>query len=168
VSQSYLFSTSRSDDLSRRHTWRPVFRRRCCRVSQPISWQRCVTVRFCVSAHDAGSHRFIAIWAVVVQNRVFVHSWSVKPDGWYHAFLADSSGTIRLGDWNIAVKAVRNRGKCILDAIDGAYLEKYNTPGGIKYLRRTGTPRKEGQEPWLLLCLPVCTAAIHRRGLCPP
>ena len=34
-----------------------------------------------------GRHRFIAIWFVLVKDRVFVRSWSVKPDGWYRAFL---------------------------------------------------------------------------------
>ena len=43
-----------------------------------------------------GSHRFISIWVVVVENRAFVRSWSVKPDGWYHAFLAVRSGMIRV------------------------------------------------------------------------
>ena len=32
-------------------------------------------------------HRFIGIWAVVVDGRVFVRSWSLKPQGWYRTFL---------------------------------------------------------------------------------
>jgi hypothetical protein len=39
-----------------------------------------------------GAHRFIGIWFVVVKDRVLVRSWSVKPDGWYRAFLNDPSG----------------------------------------------------------------------------
>lgn len=34
-----------------------------------------------------GDHRFIGIWFVMVKDRVFVRSWSVKPDGWYRTFL---------------------------------------------------------------------------------
>jgi hypothetical protein len=29
-----------------------------------------------------GQHRFIGIWVVVVKDRVFVRSWSVKPNSW--------------------------------------------------------------------------------------
>jgi len=28
-------------------------------------------------------HRFIGIWVVVVKDRAFIRSWSVKPNGWY-------------------------------------------------------------------------------------
>jgi hypothetical protein len=34
-------------------------------------------------------HRFIGIWVVVVDDRVFVRSWSLKPQGWYRTFLAE-------------------------------------------------------------------------------
>jgi hypothetical protein len=46
-----------------------------------------------------GTHRFIGIWFVVVEERVFVRSWSVKPDGWYRAFLSESRGVIKVGDY---------------------------------------------------------------------
>jgi hypothetical protein len=38
---------------------------------------------------QAGSqpHRFIALWAVVVEGRVFVRSWSLKPRSWHKTFL---------------------------------------------------------------------------------
>lgn len=35
-----------------------------------------------------GQHRFIGIWVVVVRDRVFVRSWSVKPNGWYRRLSA--------------------------------------------------------------------------------
>ena len=31
-------------------------------------------------------HRVIGIWAVVVERRVFVRSWSLKPRSWYAPF----------------------------------------------------------------------------------
>ena len=39
----------------------------------------------------AGSepHRFIGIWVVVVEGRVFVRSWSLKPRSWYRTFLKE-------------------------------------------------------------------------------
>jgi len=89
----------------------------------------------------AGDHRFIGIWVVVVKDRVFVRSWSVKPDGWYRTFLEQPHGAIRVGDRDIPVMAVRTRDKRILDAIDHAYLEKYNTPGAVKYAQDLGSPQ---------------------------
>ena len=88
-----------------------------------------------------GDHRFIGIWVVVVKDRVFVRSWSVKPDGWYRTFLAEPHGAIRVGDRDLPVVAVGIRDKRILDAIDRAYLEKYNTPGAIKYAQDLGSPQ---------------------------
>ena len=88
-----------------------------------------------------GDHRFIGIWVVVVKDRVFARSWSVKPDGWYRTFLAEPHGAIRIGDRDIPVEAVRTRDKRILDAIDHAYLEKYNPPGAIIYARDLGSPQ---------------------------
>lgn len=35
------------------------------------------------------AHRIIGIWAVIVEGRVFVRSWSIKPRSWYRTFLED-------------------------------------------------------------------------------
>ena len=56
-----------------------------------------------------GPHRFIGIWVVVVKNRVFVRSWSVKPGGWYRTFLKEPRGAIQIGNQEIAVRAVSTR-----------------------------------------------------------
>jgi hypothetical protein len=88
-----------------------------------------------------GTHRFIGIWVVVVKDRVFVRSWSIKPDGWYRTFLEQPRGAIRIGDRDIPVRAATIRDKRVLDAIDRAYLDKYNTPGAIKYARDLGSPQ---------------------------
>jgi len=86
-------------------------------------------------------HRFIGIWVVVVENRVFVRSWSVKTRGWYRAFLTDPRGFVQLGDRTIPVLAVRTRSARLRDAVDRAYLEKYATPGALKYARDLGSPK---------------------------
>jgi len=85
----------------------------------------------------AGSqpHRFIGIWAVVVEGRVFVRSWSLEARSWYRTFLEDSRGTINVEGRELTVRAVRTRSERLKDAIDQAYLEKYKTPGSIKYAR---------------------------------
>jgi len=88
-----------------------------------------------------GAHRFIGIWVVVVKDRVFVRSWSIRPNGWYRAFLSEPEGAIRIADRDIPVVAVPTTDKRILDTIDRAYLNKYNTPGSIKYARDLGRPQ---------------------------
>ena len=70
-------------------------------------------------------HRFIGIWVVVVQGRVFVRSWSVKPRGWYRTLLEDARAFIQLGHRTIAVRAVRTRSHALRDAVDQAYLDNY-------------------------------------------
>jgi hypothetical protein len=86
-------------------------------------------------------HRFIGIWVVVVNDRVFVRSWSVKPRGWYRMFLEEPRGTVQIADREIAVRAVRTRDKRLRNAVDRAYLEKYNTRGAIKYARDLGSAK---------------------------
>ena len=90
----------------------------------------------------AGSeHRFIGIWAVVEKNRAFVRSWSVKPNGWYETFLKDPSGAIEVDGDEIAIRAVPIKDKRLRDAIDQAYLEKYNTKGSLKYAKDLGSAK---------------------------
>lgn len=84
-------------------------------------------------------HRFIGIWAVVVEGRVFLRSWSLKPRSWYRTFLAEPRGTIRVGEREIPVRAVHTRSERLKAAVDQAYLEKYKTPGSIKYARDLGS-----------------------------
>lgn len=86
-------------------------------------------------------HRFIGIWAVVVEGRVFVRSWSLKPRSWYRTFLEEPRGTITVGDREIEVRALRTRSERLKAAIDRAYLEKYNTRGSIQYARDLGQPK---------------------------
>ena len=86
-------------------------------------------------------HRFIGIWVVVVKDRVFIRSWSVKSDGWYKTFLKDPSGAIQAEDKEIAIRAVPIKDKRLRDAIDQAYLEKYNTKGSLKYAKDLGSAK---------------------------
>ena len=87
-------------------------------------------------------HRFIGIWAVVVEGRVFVRSWSLKPRSWYRTFLEEPSGTIQIPNGReLPVRAVRTRSERLKRAVDHAYLAKYHTPGSIKYARDLGGAR---------------------------
>ncbi len=83
----------------------------------------------------SGPHRFIGIWHVVVENRVFVRSWTLKPNGWYRAFLKEPRGAIQGGGRAIAILAVRTRSEYLKKAVDHAYAAKYNTPGSVKFVR---------------------------------
>jgi len=80
-------------------------------------------------------HRIIGIWAVVVEGRVFVRSWSLKPRSWYRTFLEDPVGLIQVGKRKIRIRAVQTRSERLKDAVSEAYREKYNTPGSIKYVQ---------------------------------
>jgi hypothetical protein len=86
-------------------------------------------------------HRVIGIWAVVVERRVFVRSWSVKPRSWYRTFLEDPRGVIHIAGRELPVRAVRTRSEGLKDAISRAYLEKYHTPGALKFARDLGGPK---------------------------
>jgi len=85
----------------------------------------------------AGSepHRTIGIWAVVVEGRVFVRSWSLKPRSWHRTFLKDPYGRIFIAEREIPVRAVHTRSERLKDMVSLAYKEKYNTPGSIQYVK---------------------------------
>lgn len=80
-------------------------------------------------------HRFIGIWAVVVEGRVFVRSWNQKPRSWYRTFLEEPRGAINVGGREIPVRAVFTRSERLKDAVDRAYAEKYDTPGSVGFVR---------------------------------
>jgi hypothetical protein len=94
-----------------------------------------------IRAGTSQQHRFIGIWVVVVKDRAFIRSWSVKANGWYRTFLKDPCGTIQVADHEIAVRAVRIRDERLRDAVDRAYLQKYNTWGALKYAKDLGSPK---------------------------
>ena len=95
-----------------------------------------------IRAGRRSDHRFIGIWAVVVDGRVFARSWTQKADGWYRTFLEDPLGTIQLGERQIRIRAVAARGDRVRDAVERAYATKYATPGSVKYVRGFRTARR--------------------------
>jgi hypothetical protein len=86
-------------------------------------------------------HRIIGIWAVVVEGRVFVRSWSLKPRSWWRTFLEEPRGVIEVDGRRLSVRAVQTRSERLKDAVSRAYLDKYDTPGSVKYARDLGRPR---------------------------
>jgi hypothetical protein len=102
----------------------------------------------------AGSepHRFIAIWTVVAEDRVFVRSWSLKPRSWFRTFLKEPRGTMTVGDREIPIRAVFTKSERLKDAVSRAYLEKYHTPGSLRFARDLGRPKSRATTtelvPW--------------------
>jgi hypothetical protein len=95
---------------------------------------------FYIRAGD--DHRFIGIWVVVVDGRVFVRPWNDKAGGWYRAFLANPRGAIRIGDREVPVRALRVRSAKLSDAVDAAYAEKYTTKPNQKYVKGFATAKR--------------------------
>jgi len=80
-------------------------------------------------------HRIIGIWAVVVEGRVFVRSYSLKPRSWYRTFLAEPRGVIEVNGRTIPVRAVFTRSERLKTAVDHAYAEKFPTPGSKIFVK---------------------------------
>ena len=83
----------------------------------------------------APPHRFIGVWMVVVEGRLFIRSWSLKPRSWYRTFLVDPVGAITIGKRELPVRAVQTRSERLKDAVSKAYATKYHTPASKKYVR---------------------------------
>ena len=81
------------------------------------------------------AHRIIGIWAVVVENRVFVRSWSMKERSWWRTFHEEQIGVIEVDGKLIKVRAVFTRSERLKDLVDQAYAEKFNTPGSAHYVK---------------------------------
>jgi len=79
-------------------------------------------------------HRVIGIWAVVVEGRVFVRSYSLKPRSWYRTFLEEPRGVIVVNDRQVAVRPVFTRSERLKKLVDRAYAEKFPTPGSRQFV----------------------------------
>ena len=90
-------------------------------------------------------HRVIGIWSVVVEGRVFVRSYTLKPRSWYRAFLDEPRGMIEVNGKEIKVRPVFTHSERLKKLVDRAYAEKFPTPGsrvfveGFKEKKRRDT-----------------------------
>ena len=89
----------------------------------------------------SGDHRFIGVWVVVVDGRVFIRSWGLKRAGWYQVFVNEPVGRIQAAGRELRVRAVTRATERTKAAVDDAYAAKYTTPGAIKYV--TGFARSK-------------------------
>ena len=95
-----------------------------------------------VRAGSRSLHRFIGIWVVVVDGRVFARSWLREAGGWFRTFLDDPLGVIQVGARNVRVRAVRVRSRRTWTAVERAYAQKYVTPASLAYVRGFRTPAR--------------------------
>ncbi len=80
------------------------------------------------------SHRVIGVWAVVVEGRVFVRSYSLKERSWYRTFLKEPRGIIEVEGKQIPVRPVFTRSERLKKLMDRAYAEKFPTPGSRQFV----------------------------------
>src|SRR5207253_11085407 len=70
-------------------------------------------------------HRIIGLWAVVVEGRVFVRSYSLKPRSWYRTFQEEPRGIIEVNGKQFKVRPVFTRSERLKKLVDRAYAEKF-------------------------------------------
>lgn len=97
-----------------------------------------------IRAGRDSAHRVIGIWVVVVEKRVFVRSWSMKPRSWWRTFLEDSYGSMFIGNKEIPIRAIQTRSERLKDLVSLAYKKKYNTGGSVQYVKEMS--RKKSRE----------------------
>jgi hypothetical protein len=95
-----------------------------------------------IRAGRRSDHRFVGVWPIVIDGRLFARSWSLKRTGWFFTFLDDPHGVLQVGEREVRVRARRVTSETLLDRIERAYSEKYPTPGSRKYVVGFRTARR--------------------------
>jgi len=95
-----------------------------------------------IRAGKSSDHKFIGVWPIVVNGRLFARSWTLTKGGWYKTFLEDPLGTLQVGEREIRVRARRVTSERLRDQIEEAYAGKYHTRASQKYVRGFRTPRR--------------------------
>ncbi|MBX2829099.1 MAG: DUF2255 family protein [Flavobacteriaceae bacterium] len=77
---------------------------------------------------------FLEIWMVEVGGRLFSRSWNKSERSWFTEFERTGRGEIKYGNQVIEVKGRKVAAEDeIHEAINEAYLTKYNQPANIPY-----------------------------------
>ena len=84
----------------------------------------------------AGGHRFLPIWMVAVDGRVFARSWSRLQRSWRTAFDEEGVGVIDTGNIKMAVEGVPVTDAALNTRIDDAYRRKYGEQQGVRDIVR--------------------------------
>jgi len=101
------------------------------------------------------SHRFIAVWAVVVDERVFARSWARSPQGWRAQIDDGDSVAVEIGGSQVRARARFTTDEPMNAKVDEAYRAKYHTKASAGYVAdlTSGASRESTVE-----FLPVDTA----------
>lgn len=97
-----------------------------------------------IRAGTDSTHRVIGVWVVIVEGRVLIRSWSMKPRSWWRTFLEDPFGSLFVGEKEYRIRAVQTRSERLKDMVSAAYKEKYNTPGSVQYVKEMS--RKKSRD----------------------
>jgi len=112
------------------------------RLSRPVIAAADAAKIMGIRAGARTDHKFIGVWPVVVDGRLFARSWTLTRDGWYRTFLEDPIGVLQIGEREIRIRAVPARSERIRDKVEEAYAVKYDTRASQKYVRGFRTPRR--------------------------
>jgi hypothetical protein len=94
-------------------------------------------------------HRFVDITIVHTEGRFFVRQYKFGKKSWYHTFLEDSNGAIKIGDTIIPVNARVPKELDVVNAkVNKAYFKKLNV---IYWLMRLTYDRKKHEDSTLEL-----------------
>lgn len=115
----------------------------------------------------SAAHRFTSLWAVVVGDRVFVRSWSVKPRSWYRTLLVEPHGVLQLKEREVGFRSVHTRSEVVKAAVDQAYVLKYDHPGDIPYVKDMTGPKSRATTTELVLGELRAAARRSRTGRAP-
>src|SRR2546421_12534403 len=91
----------------------------------------------------AKPHRIIGIWAVVVEGRVFVRSYSLKERSWYRTLREEPRGIIEVNGKQIKMRPIFTLSERLKKLVDRAYAEKFPTPGSRVFVE--GFNAKKGR-----------------------
>ena len=112
------------------------------RLSRPVVTAADAAGIMGIRAGAKSGHRFIGVWPIVVEGRLFARSWTQTRGGWYRTFLDDPLGVLQIGDRLVRIRAVRVTSERLRDKIEDAYAEKYDTKASKKYVKGFRTPRR--------------------------
>ncbi|GAB2543134.1 DUF2255 family protein [Rufibacter soli] len=84
--------------------------------------------------------KFLDIWMVTVEGRVFARSWAKSSRSWFTAFQEQGVGELKLGD-----QVLKVTGKQLTDAhmnllVDQAYKQKYTQEHNLSYVEGITQP----------------------------
>lgn len=97
--------------------------------------------------------RFLEIWMVTVDNRIFARSWGFAERSWYNTFLKDEEGQIQCGTniSNIKARVPEDLDE-INEKISKAYLDKYDS-GENSYYAKGIIEEKHAQKTMELILI---------------